>query len=178
MRRQTVINERTRVQLIADLEEQVVQSKQAHEGVLSRCEVLESELGKATEELDLLKQEQENLLANARDGSESIRRELEKKIASLQGRFEEEARLLDISKEEIARVTSRITEEISSRTEEQKTHALALTTANERAESAESAVSRLEQELTTLHASLNVIQTQLATNEDEKKSFAARNHCT
>ena len=107
-------------------------------------------------------------MASARDGSESIRRELEKKISSLQGRFEEEARLLDISKEEIARVTSRLTEEISSRTEEQKTHALALEAANVRAESAESAISRLEQELTTLHASLDVIQTQLATNEDEK----------
>lgn len=168
LHKRVVTDEKAHVRLIAELEEQLTQFQQAHEDVIHRCEALESELKVATEELEHLKQEQENLLASARDGSETIRRDLEKKISSLQGRFEEEGRLLDISKEEIARVTSRLTEETSNRTEEQKTYALALEAANERAESAESAISRFEKDLTTLQANLDAIHTQLATSEDEK----------
>ncbi|KJA28405.1 hypothetical protein HYPSUDRAFT_197276 [Hypholoma sublateritium FD-334 SS-4] len=165
---QVVADEKAHVQLITALEKQLTQSQQAREDTLHRCEALKSELKAVIEELEHLKQEQDNILASARDGSETIQRDLEKKIMSLQGRFEEEARLLDISKEEIARVTLRLTDETSNRTEEQKTHALALEAANERAESAESRVSRLEKDLTSLHANLDSIHTQLATSENEQ----------
>ncbi|KAF8204088.1 hypothetical protein BJ912DRAFT_896040 [Pholiota molesta] len=153
---------------ISELEEMLALSEQAHQETLQSRESLEAETHRLTEELEHLKEDQAASLASSRDEHETTKQDLERKVQSLQGRFEEETRLLDISNEEIARLTVRLAEETGGRIEDQKAHTLALASANERTVVAEQTISQLRNDLTDLEGKLKDVQGQLTATEGEK----------
>lgn len=168
---QLVNKETTGEQRIAELEEQVTKLQETRDSALERCETLESEIQEVRDKLACLQWEQDTLISGIRDEYQTMQQNLEKKVIAAQGRFEEEARLLDISKVEVARVTLRLAEEITARADAEKAHASSLASATEQVEAAEQTVSQLRKSLMMLQDNLEVVQAELVSSEDEKTSL-------
>ncbi|KAF9486584.1 hypothetical protein BDN70DRAFT_822370 [Pholiota conissans] len=165
---QAVAQEKEQMGKIAELEKSLASSEKAHQDALEAHETLEAETTRLTQELERIQQEQAAVLDSSRDKYESTKQELERKVQSLQGRFEEETRLLDISKEEIARLNVRLEEEKEGRAEDKKAHIATLASANERVEAAEQTISQLQEELAVLDGKLKEVHEQLVAAEGEK----------
>lgn len=160
--------EKEHAKRIIDLQDQLDKTSKAQQDALKSRDVLHTENVRLAHEIDQLQQENDSLLSRSRDDKLAIQQELEKKVQSLQGRFEEETRLLQISKEEAARLELRLRVEAEGRVQDHKAHGEALSSANKQYELAEESISQLRADLVTLQESLEVKQGYLAAAEEEK----------
>ncbi|KAJ3517877.1 hypothetical protein NLJ89_g226 [Agrocybe chaxingu] len=131
-------------------------------------DALQEDNARLLEDLDRIRREQDVLLDGVRNEEHAAQQELEKKVVSLQGRFEENARLLDISKEEAARLAQRLQEEVEGRAHDQKKYSKEVTAAVERSKAADDSRSQLEEELAIIQDKLQRAQVDLETTEEDK----------
>jgi len=160
--------EKEHAKKIIDLQDQLDKTSIAQQDALKSRDILHTENVRLAHEIDQLLQENNSLLSRSRDDKLAVQQELEKKVQSLQGRFEEETRLLQISKEEAARLEHRLRVEAEGRAQDHKAHGEALSSANKQYELAEESISQLRADLAALQDNLEVKQGYLAAAEEEK----------
>ncbi|KAF8167355.1 hypothetical protein B0H34DRAFT_739969 [Crassisporium funariophilum] len=153
---------------LLELEEDLSKATRSHEEALELHDALEAENVRLKEELVSVQQEHAAVMTRWRDESLASHQELEKKIGSLQAKFEEQARLLEISKEEAARLSDRLQEESSGRYQEKKQHAVALLSAKEEKQKTEERLLCVCQELASVRENFEQSQAATKTAEDEK----------
>lgn len=160
--------EKEHAKRIIDLQDQLDKTSKAQQDALKSRDILHTENVRLAHEIDQLQQENNSLLSRSQDDKLAIQQELEKKVQSLQGRFEEETRLLQISKEEAARLEHRLRVEAEGRTQDHKAHEETLSSANKQYKLAEESISQLRADLATLQDNLEVKQGNLSAAEEEK----------
>jgi myosin protein heavy chain len=160
--------EKEHAKRIIDLQDQLDKTSKAQQDALKSRDDLHTENVRLAHEMDQLQQENDSLLSRSQDDKLAVQQELEKKVQSLQGRFEEETRLLQISKEEAARLELRLRVEAEGRAQDHKAHGVELSSANKQYELAEESISQLRADLATLQENLEVKQGYLAAAEEEK----------
>ena len=165
---QVDVLEKEHAKRIIDLQDQLDNASKAQQDALKSRDVLHTENVRLAHEIDQLQQENDNLLSRSQEDKLTGQQELEKKVQSLQGRFEEETRLLQISKEEAARLELRLGVEAEGRAQDHKAHREALASVNKQYELAEECISQLRADLAGLQKDLEVKQGYLAAAEEEK----------
>jgi len=160
--------EKEHAKRIFDLQDQLDKTSGAQQEALKSRDALHTENIRLAHEIDRIEKEKDVLLSRARDDKLAVQQELDKKVQSLQGKFEEETRLLQISKEEATRLELRLQDETTGRAQDQKAHAEALSSANEQYEQAEESISQLRADLARLQKNLEANQGYLAAAEEEK----------
>ncbi|KAF9531931.1 hypothetical protein CPB83DRAFT_785717 [Crepidotus variabilis] len=165
------------------------QLETAEKAGLDRISVLRTELSKASqdfeiavkdrefvevaknqlqEELEQLRTDQEGLVARLREEHDASQQELEIKLATLQGRFEEESRLLDMSKLETARLADRLQDVAECHERELEDREADLASARDEMASLEQQVQALQQEIEDIRSQLEDREMHMQTLEDEK----------
>ncbi|KAH9486241.1 hypothetical protein JR316_0000305 [Psilocybe cubensis] len=155
---------------LSELKAQLLAAEQREKEAFISRDALQVEKDRLLADIDHLQQEQSALLT-AQSDKLAAQQDLERKVHSLQGRFEEETRLLEISKEEAARLEHRLQKEVNARSQDHKSHASALASANEQYAQAEEIIAGLRLELSALQKELQVAQTNFASSEEEKTTL-------
>ncbi|CAA7264831.1 unnamed protein product [Cyclocybe aegerita] len=153
---------------IHELRVQLEKTSHDLESARQSRDALQEDNARLLENLDHIRREQDALLDDVRGKGHVIQQELEKKVVSLQGRFEENARLLDISKEEAARLAQRLQEEVEGRAHDQKKYSKEVSAAVERSKATDDSRSQLEEELAIIQDKLQRAQVDLETTEEDK----------
>ena len=131
-------------------------------------DALQDENVRLTEDLIRIQKEHATQVDRCREENRAIERKLEQQVTSLQGQIEEQGRLLDISEREVTRIRDRLQEEVESRAQDKKQHAMALLSEKEHIEDADETISQLRGEIETLERNLQQTNVHLQTIEDEK----------
>ncbi|KDR85735.1 hypothetical protein GALMADRAFT_218825 [Galerina marginata CBS 339.88] len=161
------ILEKDHAKMLSELRGQLAEASDSHREALDASEALRIEKNQIIADLERLQQSQEALLRSQGD-KHVVQQELERKVQLLQGRFEEETRLSEISKEEAARLSLRLQEEVEGRAHDLKAHKVALSSADNRHERAQEAISKLQDDLVERQQALEETQMHLSASEEEK----------
>ena len=152
----------------ARLQEELTRATQSCQDLQRSRDVFQYENVRLTEDLTRIKKEHATQLDRSRNENRAVKQELDQQITSLQGKIEEQGRLLDISKREATRISERLKEEVEGRGQDEKQHAMALLSEKERSEDVNESISRLRGELEILERNLQQSNKNLQTVEDEK----------
>lgn len=147
------------------LQEELTKASHSYQDLQRSRDALEDERVRLTEDLTRIQKEHAIQVNRSRDENRAVKQELEQQITSLQGRIEEQDRLLDISKREASRICDRLQEEVEVRAQDEKQHATALVSERERNDKT---ISQLRGELETLKRNLQQTNVDLQSAEDEK----------
>jgi chromosome segregation ATPase len=153
---------------ILELQDQLAKSEVAHRDALMSLENIQAENTRLNDELAQTHEEQDSLVSRAVEEQEASKKELEHKVQTLQGRFEEETQLLNMSNEEVARLTVRLQEVSDKLSAAEHVHTESLASSNERTAKAEAAAADLRDELAVLHKNRSQTQDQISAIEEEK----------
>jgi chromosome segregation ATPase len=147
------------------LQEELTRASHSYQVLQRSRDAIEDERVRLTEDLTRIQKEHATQVNRSRDENRAVKQELEQQITSLQGRIEEQGRLLDISKREASRICDRLQEEVEARAQDEKQHATALMSERERNDKT---ISQLRGELETLKRNLQQTNVDLQLVEDEK----------
>jgi len=154
-------------QQLSRLQEELSKTSQSYQDLQDSRDALQDENVRLTEDLNRIQKEHATQVDRSQDENRAVKQELEQKINSMQSKFEEQGRLLDISKREAARICDRLQEEVEGRAQDKKQHAVALLSAKERNEDAGEIISQLRGELETLERNLQQTDVHIKSVEDE-----------
>lgn len=155
-------------QQLADLEADLKRVTDAHQELEGLYSTLEMENLQLSEDFDRLQHEHAAEIEKARGSGDDVRKDLEKRINSLQGRFEEESRMLELAKESAARLQARLQEESDDRIHDREAHDFALQELEDREAQTSEELTRLQEDMGALRANLETVQRALESSEDEK----------
>lgn len=150
------------------LQEELTSVSQSYRDLQCSCDDLQDKNVRLTEDLSCIQKEHATELDRFRDENRAVKQELEQQVSSLQGKFEEQARLLDISKTEVTRIRDRLQEEVEGRVEDEKQHAIMLLSEKERNEDADETILQLRGKLETLERDLQQTNVHFQSAEAEK----------
>ncbi|PPQ63832.1 hypothetical protein CVT24_009782 [Panaeolus cyanescens] len=153
---------------ITELEAELKRVVDAHHELEGLYNTLEMENARLSEDFDRLQEEHAADMAQAQNGGEDLRKDLERKVSSLQGRFEEESRMLELAKETAARLQSRLQEESDGRLQDREAHDIALQELEDRDAQMTEELSRLQDDMGVLRGELEGVRRALEASEDEK----------
>jgi len=172
----------------ADSQQMKAQLEELEKVHADKLLALESELKKVSDERHLIQKSRDDLeeqkatlsaellqLEEEKKELENIhsteRQEMERKVQSIQGRFEEEIRLSAISKEEVASLTVRLQEEVEGRSRDLEEHETALAESEERLAQTSQEIATLRDTLTKVQITLQETENALVESEAVKTSL-------
>ena len=149
------------------LQEELATMSHYYQDLERSRDALQDENVRITEDLTCIQKEHATHIDRCREENRAIVQELEQQVTSLQGQIEEQGRLLNISEKEATRIRDRLQEEVEGRAQDQKQHAMALSSEKERNQDADETISQLSEELESLEKDLQQTNVHLQTVEDE-----------
>ena len=156
---------------LATLQEDLKKASTDYQDVLQVRDTLQAENSRLLEDLEHVQKEQEATIARSNNESLSKQQELQKKVQTLQGRLEEHIRLLDMSKEEAARLADRLHDETEGRAQDEKEHTHALASAKDDSDRLSAQFAQVQEELASVQTSLVHVEEQLRATEEERTAL-------
>ena len=165
------VSEQQHAQRIAELEGKLKQAGQDYQSVLQTSNTIEKERCDLANMLHKMKGDHEHLMANVRDEHLGSQRTMEKRLQNLQNDAEDKARLLDVSKAEVAHLTIRLQEETDSRIVDREEYDLALESMKKEVEKLKEQLDGVRRDLLDVQSRHQRAECQVRTTEDEKTSL-------
>ena len=156
------------------LQEELTRTSHSYQDLKRSRDALQDENVRLTEDLIRIQKEHTTQVDRCRGENRAIEQKLEQQATSLHDKIEEQGRLLDISKREVAQIRDRLQDEVEGRAQDKKQHAMSLLSEKERNEDADETISQLRGELETLERNLQQTNARLQSVEDDKLTLRHR----